>query len=153
MTRTDPEYYRATSGASSGAGLTSDVWGGLMSKFTSHGGGAAAGGYGPTGGGSGNSAMRGIPSQVRPGMAGLAAADIPAAGSVMGVPGPFMQITPNTPAGLGAGDAGGVPVLASQGAIPRVRWQPTGAEQPAGPVVANNYPNLRGLASQAGVWS
>ena len=150
MERTDPNFYQSTF-EGSGAGMPADIWGKLVSKFASHGGGA--GGYDSTGGGSGNSAMRGIPSQVRPGMAGLAAADIPAAGSVMGVPGPFMQITPNTPAGLGAGDAGGVPVLASQGAIPRVRWQPTGAEQPAGPVVANNYPNLRGLASQAGVWS
>ena len=150
MERTDPNFYQSTF-EGSGAGMPADIWGKLVSKFASHGGGG--GGYDSAGGGSGNSAMRGIPSQVRPGMAGLAAADIPAAGSVMGVPGPFMQITPNTPAGLGAGDAGGVPVLASQGAIPRVRWQATGAEQPAGPVVANNYPNLRGLASQAGVWS
>jgi len=69
--------------------------------------------------------------------------------SAMAIPGPFMQVTPNTPAGLGAGDAGGLPALVSQAAVPRVRTLPTGAEWPAGSAVKNNYPKLNGLMNKA----
>jgi len=131
----------------SGASMPENVFRDLSNKFVSHGGG---GGFDPAAGGFGTSTIRGQESQVRPGMAGNAQEHMETSRSPLGIPGGhFLQVTPNTPIGQGAGDAGNLPTLVSQAAIPRVRTLPTGAEWPAGSVVNNNFSNLNGLKNRA----
>lgn len=130
-----------------------NLWGQLAPKFSYYGGGgggdmAAGGGAG----GFGTSTIREIGSQVRPGMAGNQQEHMEEPRSPHAIPpnnSAFLQRSPNTPAGMGSGDGGSLPALASQAAVTPVRWLPTGSEWPAGPVVKNNYSNLNGLKNRA----
>jgi len=147
MPRTDPEFYQSTF-EGSGAGMPADVWGKLLPKFTSLGGGDGGMGFGPSAG-VGTGMMRGLESQTRPGMEGNMMAFQRKPRSIHSVPGPFLQTSPNTPAGMGSGAPGGLPALASNAAVAQVPFSPTGADLPAGSIMKPNYPNLRGLQNSA----
>lgn len=50
-------------------------------------------------------------------------------------------------------DPNAMAIRGRHGGTMRPITEPAGLTQTAGPVVRNNYPKLKGLASQAGVWS
>ena len=74
-------------------------------------------------------------------------------GAPGGIPGPY-QMPPDRDLSHKADDPNQVGLRGRQGGINRPGVTPAGLAQAPGPVVQNNYPNLRGLSNRAhGVWS
>ena len=74
------------------------------------------------------------------------------AGSPLQIPGNY-QMPPDRDLSHKPDDPSVMGLRGKQGGVVRVSTDPAGMAQPAGAVMKNNYPKLRGLASQARVWS
>ena len=95
-------------------------------------------------------ALQGLKQQAQPkrGLVGGVAKSL----SRFAMPGNY-QMPPDRDLSQKPDDPNAMAIRGRHGGTMRPITEPAGLTQTPGPVVQNNYPKLRGLASQAGVWS